>query len=202
MHVPMALVVMALMFLAFGVWSGLRTHRLRVETQLRMDRCVKTKAVKLREMLGLIGETNDAISAMRRGMIPLSIIGLGEVDEMGMQGLVMYQDLLLKAWELEQLLWRVNRGCDRAGDEPFALPTLKLRRDPDDFLGPQTLDWEGDWPEEFYFELRHAQVRSTVRVFQEEYDENEPTNWRAQWSTARKVEKVGRYFSNPFSGWF
>ncbi|MGK5089356.1 hypothetical protein WDW86_17535 [Bdellovibrionota bacterium FG-2] len=210
MHVPMALAVTALMFLAFGVWGALRTHRLRVETQLRMDRCVKQKAIELRDLLGLIAKTNDMIWTLRMGKVPLTAIGFGDMDELGMQGLVIYQDLLTAAWEFERKKWWLSRGCDRSGDKAVDLPELKTWRDQDDLLGPQKLQWQGPWPEEFYIELRHAHVRSTVRVFQREaeYDEDDPANWRAEWSTAKKVEssykgdKMGKSSSNPFSGWF
>lgn len=186
---------------------GLRLQfRSQVETQARLDRCVREQALDLRDSQRQIAQINIQMDVLRKSK--LAIIGVGAVVTIATAGMAApaagslgYDawkgvDVLLKIEVARQeiihakhlwrfLRWETRQGCDSQGGlwgdlSPLhpLYPSFSWKRPPKDWLGLRPLEWKG--PKTMHLVLQSNHRVSHARIELEH--ENKSKSWTAYWA--------------------
>ena len=141
LHVPMLLLLLALVTAGFGVWGLLRHWRHLVELQLRLDQCVGSSSMEMKRTLTRVGQLNDRMQTLRAALL----VPLHPAQQALLRALLetsyLEQEWEEGRWLWRRVSWRVRRGCDNGGDLPKLYPAYPWRRDPPDSLGHRPLVW-------------------------------------------------------------
>lgn len=130
LHAPMAMALVLFTVSGVGILGTLRHWRSLVEHQLRLNRCVGQEALELKRILQSLEISNQEIRRLR---------AFGLASQGTAQGEVVRQEHLLAQWRLRQHHWLRPGYCGNSDDIRDPLPSLILRRDPPDLLGPNIL---------------------------------------------------------------
>ncbi len=186
----MILVLLTLLTGGLGIWSVLRSWRLQVETQLRLNRCVARAASDLRQHLDLLETTNSSIRGLRASVraaqvslqVELVTPLLGQIEVVAA-----IQQADRTRWKVRANVWTL-RGCGAWGDQVAPLPEVELSRGLRDDLGQQPLEWIGEKPSEFWIEAAHRPRSAAARVASRKSPHLSsllPVAWFAEWALPR-----------------
>lgn len=173
-----------------GIWGVFRHWRFLVELQFRLNQCVGSHALALKDSLNSIESQNQKIIEIRAAIssaraIPHLLAPL----ELAASSAALDQEITLARWGEKQIQWLASRGCDRKRDFAVPLPSLLYQRYPPDELGIQPLHWVGLGTPEFYLQISHSPRHAAAKVSKKNeitkyipIQSTFPHHWQAQWS--------------------
>lgn len=192
---PMTLMLSVVMVASVGLLSLMFRWRSLAAHQLRLDRCVGSVAIDLRDSLLTIQRINREITGLRASLAVATIAPpVRATLQATLEAEVVRQELERGRWGARRIKWLARRGCDGEGDIPFLLPEQPWTRDPPDFLGPRPLRWTGDLQAVFRIELHHSPRHSAAEVSAAGTDSAagsvggivggsfDTRNWKASWA--------------------
>lgn len=161
----MTAVLLILVMTGFGMWGFLRSWRWKVETQLKLDRCIAKTALNLAERQARLRTMNREIDALRLALSAATLTPQAKPALLAaLQIEVVRQDLELLRWNAVRAQWLAQRGCGgRPAKAIIPLPSLGWQRSPPDPIGPKGLRWIGRTPE-FHLEISNPPRYSAARV--------------------------------------
>lgn len=154
----------------------------QIRTQRRIDLCVARNSRRLEKTQEEIISANAKIKSLRAAIATASAIQPEAVPAMRIitQGLAVAQDAKQVQWKIRQGEWLMKRGCDGKMDLPAPLPSLAWWRPPEDVLGVQTLQWQGELPKHFRILLSHSPRYSAAEVYSRGTNSSD---WDRKWAT-------------------
>ena len=187
MQFVMIAIMLVFLVSGLGVWSLMRSWRLNVQTQLRLNRCVASEALALKRQLNLIETTNFGIQAIR---LAIRAAEAGLQYELipplieGSTGITLLQEASMKHWEIRVVAWPIKK-CGQWRDQVQPLPDLKkyLSRDLADSAGPHPLNWRVGSRHEFKIQATHRSRGIAARVEVQQKSPLRPVHWSAQWTS-------------------
>lgn len=175
----------------FGIWSYFRKWRLLAATQIRLDRCIGKAAQDFRTTLNLIESYNLQIQGLRASIQAAEAYpALVPPLQAALLAVVSLQEVEKYKWEAKRVKWIITRGCGKWTDQARKLPDLEYQRDPPDSVGPQTLEWPGEMPEEFFFQIQNPPRYAAALVTR---SENGLQTWKAKWTVPKKLSGTDFY---------
>jgi hypothetical protein len=185
----MLLVLFAALAGGYGTWGILRSWRGLVDTQLRLNRCTGELALEFRDHLNQIEHFNGVIRSLRASIRAATLALQPEVIpafEVALVSAVTAQEGELLRWELTVLASGLRGDCRKAGDLADRFPALQYQRDVPDEIGMKPLEWRGEMPSEFHFQIVNG-PRGAAAKIEVRFDSlGHNSSWAAHWSRVRK----------------
>ena len=107
------------------------THRWnqKVKTQIRLDRCVRKRAITLRNIITKIEWTNTQIKVLRNTIAVLYIEPrVRAALTLVVHATKTYQEAQKLIWTAQALQWWSQLGCGKKGDIPHPFPKFPFFR--------------------------------------------------------------------------
>lgn len=150
----------------FGIWGLLRTWRLNVESQFRLDHQVAREALSIKRSISLAEGSNQRMQVIRASTVgaaltPYTLAAVRaelEVEKF-------FQEGIRLQWEAEQFLWKMK--------------IASWQRLPDDAIGAQPFTWSD---RTFRLEARSGARAAAAEISGDLNVETEMQEWHAQWT--------------------
>ena len=204
LHAPLLMTTLLLCMGGFGTWGFLRSWRASMETQLRLNRCIGSQILKLRDTLNTLESLNHRMTEIRAAIAAASLTPasapLSSTLRGALQLAAFQQDFIHTQWKVQQGKWQLFSTCGERRDYADPLPSLTYQRLPPDTLGPQPLTWPGKMPESFCSQVYHRPRYSAActknslesslgNSLEGEKIQNDFKNkkWTAHWAPPRRI---------------
>jgi hypothetical protein len=183
--IPVLMLLVVGISAGFGSWTLMRKWSMMAHHQLRLNRCVGQVALEFRDRLTKLEDLNQRIKVLRGSIrvarfVP-SLLPTVPGLELALFASVTQQDFHRLQWRMTQGRWMFPGYCGNSRDQPRQLPSLEFTRGSPDDVGPQALEWKGDQPDVFLFQIKHSSRVAAARVDQD--SETSSQGWTARWST-------------------